>query len=193
MNRATHLLWIPALAFCLLGSAFTATPARAEGKIGVVIMAQVTAQSLPGQEAQKQFQTRFGKERDSLEAQAAALDKKAEDLNKQAAALSEKARNDKALEIQTQARDFDAKRTDYAQRLNSFQQNIDAQMQEILTSACTNYGKQNGYDVIIAGEAVLYAADSTNVTAGLVEEVNKVWKARGGKFTNLDAKAPAKK
>lgn len=186
MNRVCTLT----LAACLF--TFAAAPALAAGKIGVVIMGQVTAQSLPGQEAQKQFQTRFGKERGDLEAQAAALDKKADDLNKQAAALSEKARNDKAMEIQNQVRDFDAKRAEFAQRLNSFQQAIDAQMQDILTTACTNYGSQNGYDVIIAGETVLYAADATNVTEGLVEEVNKVWKSKGGKF-NLGDKAPAKK
>ena len=176
MNRA----FVLAVAFCVFSAAaLTASPAQAAGKIGVVIMTQVTAQSLPGQEAAKLFQSRFGKERGDLEAQAAAL--------------SEKARNDKAMEIQNQARDFDAKRTDFAQRLNSFQQAIDAQMQDLLTTACTNYGSQNGYDVIIAGETVMYAAESTNVTAGLVEEVNKVWKSKGGKFDLGGGNAPAKK
>ncbi|MCH5278131.1 MAG: OmpH family outer membrane protein [Desulfovibrionaceae bacterium] len=187
MNRAFLL----ALAFCVFTAA-AASPALAEGKIGVASMAQVTAQSQPGQEAEKQLQTQFGKERGDLEAQAAALDKKAEDLNKQAAALSDKARADKAMEIQTQARDFEAKRADFAQRLNDVQQAITAQMQDILTKACINYGSQNGYDIIIDGAVIMYASDATNVTAGLVEEVNKVWKAQGGKF-NLGGKAPAKK
>lgn len=189
MNRVCTLT----LAACLFtATAFTAAPALAEGKIGVANLAQVTAQSLPGQEADKQLQAKFGKERSDLEAQAAALDKKAEDLNKQAAALSEKARNDKAQEIQNQARDFDAKRTDFAQRLNNFQQAITVQMQDILTTACINYGSQNGYDIIVDGAVVMYASDATNVTAGLVEEVNKVWKSKGGKF-NVGDKAPAKK
>ena len=186
MNRAFPL----ALALCVFS--FAASPALAAGKIGVANLAQVTAQSQPGQEAEKQLQAQFGKERSDLEAQAAALDKKAEDLNKQAAALSEKARNDKALEIQNQAREFEAKRADFAQRLNSVQQAITAQMQDILSAACINFGSQNGFDLIVDGPVVLYAADSTNVTDGLVEEVNKQWKAKGGKF-NLGGKTPAKK
>ena len=189
MNRK----FVLALAFCLFSSpAFTVAPALAAGKIGVASLAQVTAQSIPGQEAEKQLQAQFGKERTQLESQAAALNKKAEDLNKQAAALSEKARAEKAQEIQTQALDLDAKSGAYAQRLNTVQQALTAQMQDILATACANYGKQNGYDLIIDGGAVMYASDATNVTDGLVQEVNKVWKAKGGKF-NLSAPAAPKK
>ena len=76
--------------------------------------------------------------------------------------------------------------------LNTVQQALTAQMQDILATACANYGKQNGYDLIIDGGAVMYASDATNVTDGLVQEVNKVWKAKGGKF-NLSAPAAPKK
>lgn len=190
MNRAFLL----ALAACLFTvTAFAAAPARAAGKIGVANLAWVMTQSQPGQEAQKQIENQFGKENKDLEAQFAALDKKAEDLNKQAAALSEKARADKAMEIQTQYRDFEAKRGDFSQRVANVRQAISAQIEEIVTKACNSYGSQNGFDVIIDRAAVMYTADAVDVTDGLMEEVDKEWKARGGKFTNLGGKAPAKK
>ena len=57
MNRK----FVLALAFCLFSStAFTVAPALAAGKIGVASLAQVTAQSIPGQEAEKQLQAQFG-------------------------------------------------------------------------------------------------------------------------------------
>lgn len=189
MNRK----FVFALAFCLTCSVtFLSSAALAAGKIGVANLAAVTAQSAPGQDAEKQLQSMFGKERTQLESQAAALNKKAEDLNKQAAALSEKARNDKAQELQTQARDLDAKSGAYTQRLSGVQQALTAQMQDVLATACANFAKKNGYDLIIDGAAVMYATDATNVTAGLVEEVNKVWKSKGSKF-NLGAAAAPKK
>ena len=114
-----------------------------EDEFNACLLYTSTAQSIPGQEAEKQLQAQFGKERTQLESQAAALNKKAEDLNKQAAALSEKARAEKAQEIQTQALDLDAKSGAYAQRLNTVQQALTAQMQDILATACANYGKQN--------------------------------------------------
>lgn len=168
--------------------------AMAAGKIGVANLVAVTAQSQPGQDAEKQLQAMFGKERTQLESQAAELNRKAEDLNKQAAALSEKARNDRAMEIQTQARDLDSRSNAYGQRLNAAQQTITTQLQDVISTACANYAKKNGYELIIDGAAVMFATDATNVSDGLIEEINRVWKSRGGKF-NLGAApaAPAKK
>lgn len=170
-----------AVALCLVCS----TPAMAAGKVGVANFITLTSQSQAGQEAQKQFQATFGAERSQLEAQAAALNQKVEDFNKQAAALSEKARGERSLELQNLARDLETKGAAFTQRASAFEQNLTSQMQTMLLKASADYAKKNGFDLILDGSAVLYADTSADVTAGLLEEFNKAWKAQGSKFNTV--------
>lgn len=162
--------------------------AQAAGKIGVANSLRISSQSAPGKEAEKQLQAMFGKERQELEKQGADLNKQAEDLRKQAAALSEKARNERAQKIQKQAQDLDAKGTAYTQRLSRVQQAINAQMTDVLREASNSFIKKNGYDMIIDATAVMAFVEGTDITSGLIEEVNRVWKSKGGKFDLSSAK-----
>ena len=90
MLRRTVIALVMAF-FC--AAALMPAQAEAAGKIGVANPMRLSNQSNPGKEAEKQLTDMFGKEREQLEKQGAALNKQAEDLRKQAAALSEKARN----------------------------------------------------------------------------------------------------
>ena len=62
------------------------------------------------------------------------------------------------------------------------QQAINSQMNEVMRAACENYAKKNGYDMIIDASVVMFYVQANDVTSGLIEEVNKVWKSKGGKF-----------
>ena len=101
---------------------------------------------------------------------------------KQSAALSEKARNERFQKIQKQAQELETKGTAYTQRLSRVQQAINSQMNEVMRTACENYAKKNGYDMIIDASVVMFYVQANDVTSGLIEEVNKVWKDKGGKF-----------
>ena len=142
--------------------------AQAAGKIGVANPLRLSAQSDPGKEAEKQLTSMFGKERQQLE--------------KQNDALSEKARNERAQKIQKQAQELETKGTAYTQRLSRVQQAINSQMNDVMRTACENYAKKNGYDMIIDASVVMFYVQANDVTSGLIEEVNKVWKSKGGKF-----------
>ena len=172
--------------FC--SAAFMPVQAQAAGKIGVANTIRLSSQSDPGKEAEKQLQALFGKERQQLEKQGADLNKQMDDLRKQAAALSEKARNERTQKIQKQAQELDAKGTAYTQRLSRVQQAINAQMNDVLREACKTFAKKNGYDMIIDATAVMFYIDANDVTEGLIEAVNKVWKSQGGKFDLSSAK-----
>ena len=156
--------------------------AEAADKIGVANPMRLSAQSAPGKEAEKQLSAMFGKEREQLEKQGAELNKKAEDLRKQAAALSEKARNERAQKIQKQAQELDVKGTAYTQRLSRVQQAINAQMNDVVREACKSFAKKNKYSMIVDGTVVMYFDNANDVTDDLIEEVNKIWKSKGGKF-----------
>ena len=180
MLRRTVVALVMAF-FC--AAAFMPAQAEAAGKIGVANPMRLSNQSNPGKEAEKQLTSMFGKE---LEKQGAALNKQAEDLRKQAAALSEKARNERAQKIQKQAQELDTKGSAYTQRLSRVQQAINSQLNDVLREACESYAKKNGYDMIVDGTVVMFYTKANDVTDELIEEVNKIWKSKGGKF-KLDA------
>ena len=173
-----------ALVVAFLFTAVAAAPSQADaaGKIGVANPMRLSSQSDPGKEAEKQLSNMFGKERQQLEKQGADLNKQAEDLRKQAAALSEKARNERAQKIQKQAQELDTKGTAYTQRLSRVQQAINSQLNEVLRAACESFAKKNGYDMIVDGTVVMFYTKANDVTDDLIEEVNKLWKSKGGKF-----------
>jgi outer membrane protein len=179
MLRRTVIALVMAF-FC--SAVILPSQAQAAGKIGVANPIRLSTQSDPGKEAEKQLSSMFGKEREQLEKQGADLNKQAEELKKQAAALSEKARNERAQKIQKQAQELDTKGTAYTQRLSRVQQAINAQINEVLRTACENYAKKNGYDMILDATVVMFYLQANDVTSGLIEEVNKVWKSKGGKF-----------
>ena len=58
----------------------------------------------------------------------------------------------------------------------------------VLRTACENYAKKNGYDMIIDASVVMFYVQANDVTSGLIDEVNKVWKSKGGKFNLSSAK-----
>lgn len=167
------------LALCL---AFV-SPALAQGKIAVASLGRISTQSQPGQEIEKVMQSTFGAERTELEKMNADLRKQEEEINKQAAALSEKALKERVQAFEKQGEALNTKAAAYSERLGKVQQAITRQMEEVLTTACKDFGMKNGYDLVIDDAALLYVGgNASDVTDQVIEEVNRVWQARGAKY-----------
>lgn len=155
---------------------------QAAGKIGVANPMRLSTQSAPGKDAEKLLKSMFDSERKQLESANASLNKQAEELRKQAGALKKEVVQERAQKIQKQAQEIDTKGSAYAQRLQRVQQEINNQMNEVLQKACANYASKNGYEMIVDATVVMFFDVSNDVTEGLIEEVNKIWKDKGGKF-----------
>ena len=158
------------------------TPAQAAGKIGVLNPVRVSTQSDPGKEADRQIESSLGKERKQLEQQQIDFDKQVKDFEKQAPALSDKARGERQEKLQKTFQDIQTRGSAFAQRAQRMQQQIDQQMNEVVTVACRSFAEKNGYDLIITTQATPYATASYDVTEAVIKEVNSVWKSRGGKY-----------
>ena len=171
---------IMALAICLTFSA----PALADAKIAIINLVAITANSDVGKAADKELESRFGKERAALQKQGEALQKDMEKFQKQAAAMSDDARNKKGRDLQNRIQEFQKKEAALNQRIAPIQQNIDKQLIELLSEACSNYAKDHKYDLILNFNPSLtpYASEKINVSEGVLEEVNKLWKKKGSKF-----------
>ncbi len=143
---------------------------------------EVMQQSAIAKAAQAEIQKKFGGEGEKLDKEFAAIQKEIADFQKQAPTLSESARNTKGQALEAKARSFEEKRATLTQNLNPFQQSINAQIQETLLTACANYAKANNLDIIMDSASIAYMATSANVTAGIIAEMDKVWKSKGSKF-----------
>ncbi len=127
----------------------------------------------------------YGTERDKLMKDAEAIQKKTQEFQKQAAALSEKARKDKGTALEKEVRAFEERRTKFAQKIGPEQQKKQTEILELVRTACVNYSKANKLDILIDGSAsVAYASETVDVSQGILAEVNKLWKDKGGKFAD---------
>jgi len=160
-----------------------ALPSDAQaGKIGVANPMRLSTQSNMGKEADKLLNSMFGSERKQIESQSAGINKQFEELRKQGTALKKEVYEERFQKIRKQAQDLDTKSSAYTQRVSRVQQEINNQMNEVLRKACDNYAQKNGYEMIIDASVVMYFVKPNDVTDGLIEETNKVWKDKGGKF-----------
>ena len=159
-----------ALAACLL----TANVAlAAEVKIGVVDMQVVATQSEPAKDAQNKMKSKFGKERDQLEKQAADLQKKAEGLK--GANVPE----EKKVDFIRQKRDLDEKTRTFARKVEQDEMKIRQDMVTLVFRAAYEVAQRKGFNFVVDVTAggVLYAEQSMDLTKDVLDEVNKLWKS----------------
>lgn len=176
------------LAACLLMAGFTGSPALAAdgdavpaAKIGVVDMQTVATQSEPAQAAKKQMESKFGKERQSLEKQGEALKKKAEALK------NPKASEEKKLEFIRAKQDLDQKTRNFLRKVEQDEVKLRQDMVTLVFSATYEVARAKGFNFVVDVTAggVLYADQSMDLTQDVLAEVNKLYKAqkdeKGGK------------
>lgn len=168
------------LAACLLlaGAAFAADESAVPAaKIGVVDMQTVATQSEPAQAAKKQMESKYGKERQSLEKQGEALKKKAEDLK------NPKASEEKKLAFIRAKQELDQKTRNFLRKVEQDEVKLRQDMVTLVFSATYEVARAKGFNFVVDVTAggVLYADQSMDLTQDVLTEVNKLYKAGGSK------------
>ncbi len=152
------------LSWALPGMAAQATPLR----IGVVDMQRVLNASQRGMAAkQKLDQERAARQKD-LDARQQEVMKMQADLEKQAPVLSEQAKREKGDQLQAKVRDIrrlaeDANR-DFQKRL----QDAEGNMTQDIMQVVQEFGKDQGYTIILERSMLPYAAAATDVTGEVI-------------------------
>jgi outer membrane protein len=168
---------IPLLAALLLISA----PAlAADGKIGVINVQEVLKKSEPGQKAMQDLQDQFKDMKERLDTEKAEIEKMREDLQKQGMVLSQQAKMDKEIEFKRRIRDFQDEVQNFQRRTQAEEQRLSGPIIETIMKVVDEFGKANGYDLILDGTAagVMFVNDPVNVTNQIIVEVNKSWRAK---------------
>ncbi|MBQ9407496.1 MAG: OmpH family outer membrane protein [Desulfovibrio sp.] len=143
-------------------------------KIGVVDMQTVATQSEPAQAAKAKMESKFGKERASLEKQGEALKKKAELLK------NPKVGEQKKLDFIRSKQELDQKTRNFLRKVEQEEVKLRQDMVTLVFSATYEVARAKGFNFVVDVTAggVLYADQSMDLTKEVLAEVNKLYKEK---------------
>ena len=152
----------------------------AETKIGYIDMQRTLNLSDAGAQAKNQLQEKLKGYQTQINAKQEELQKLKNDLERQGMALTESARAAKEKDYQQKLKDFQRFTKDAEDELQARDGEFTKKILEILEKIITDYGKKNGYTLIIThpNSGVLYADQKIDLTDAIMKELNAATKAK---------------
>ena len=185
MNLAitsTVAMWMMAA-----GGALAALPAlAAEPKIGVVEFQRLIIESPQGKAAMESMRAEFAPRERTLQAQGQAVKAKEEKLQKDGATMSEEQRARAEKELRDGARDFERARGELQDDETARRNEELSRLQRTIVEEVRNYGKAQGFDLILEQQAVLYNAGASDITPAVLSALQ----AHGGSAATKSAAPP---
>ncbi|MGE4401318.1 MAG: OmpH family outer membrane protein [Desulfobulbus sp.] len=169
---------------CVLGCMVMATvlclqsqfSLAADTKIAVIDMKEVLSTSTAGKRAQNVIERKMKSLQASFKADEASLVKLNTEMEQKGAAWSDKVKREKAMEFQQKRRGLAEKQEQANQELKKLrEQNVNPILKK-LEDIVGEVASDGGYSVVLPRNVVLYTANSVDITAKIVSELNKVMK-----------------
>ena len=182
--KRTVAVWMMAA-----GGALVALPlAAAEPKIGVVEFQKLLVESPQGKAVMESMRAEFAPRERTLQAQGQAVKAKEDRLQKDGATMSEEQRARAEKELRDGARDFERAKGEFQDDMNARRSEELSRLQRTIVEEVRNYGKAQGYDLILEQGAVVYNASASDITPAVLSALQ----ARGGSAAAKPAAPPAK-
>ena len=182
--KSTVAVWMMAA-----GGALVALPlAAAEPKIGVVEFQKLLVESPQGKAVMESMRAEFAPRERTLQAQGQAVKAKEDKLQKDGATMSEEQRARAEKELRDGARDFERAKGEFQDDMNARRSEELSRLQRTIVEEVRNYGKAQGYDLILEQGAVVYNASASDITPAVLSALQ----ARGGSAAAKPAAPPAK-
>lgn len=156
--------------------AFTATPALAEVKVGVINTVKLMEEAPQAKEAQSKIESEFApreKELVSLQREIKDLEEK---LSRDGAVMSETERSKLEREVLNKRRDLKRSQDEFRDDLNIRRNEALSKLQKIMYEATLAMAKEEKYDVIL-GQGVVYSSDKVDITPLVLKKLNADFKA----------------
>ena len=174
MNFASKLFTIAAGCLLLVG---LAGRAGAEGqKIAVIITQKLLTQTEAGKIAASKLQTKKKDAQERLDKKAKDITDMQEGLAKRQMVLSEDERGKAVADLDREQRDGLRMKEDLERELQKAENEVLGGVNKFLSKIVIDYGKKNGYDMIIDASATLYFADSADITDDVIKAANAAYK-----------------
>jgi outer membrane protein len=166
-------------ALCLsLGIAGFAVPvpAQAELKIAVIIPQKLIATSKAGKEAGDKLKVKKDAAQKKLDAKAKELKTFEEGLRKRVMMLNADEKKKAGEDLERQQRDAQRMKEDLERDLQKSEQEILGEVNRFLGKVITDFGEQNGYDLILDAQAAVYFSDTPDVTDQVIKLADSQYK-----------------
>jgi outer membrane protein len=180
------VVWIVAA-----GGAMGALPALADGKVAVVDFQRLAQESPQGKEVLESLRNEFAPRERTLQAQAQALKAKQDKLNKDAATMTDDQRNRAEKELRDGGRDFERARGELQDDETARRNEQFSRLQRTLIEEVRSYAKAQSYDMVVSGDAVVYAAATYDITPAVLTALQAHAGAASAKPAGAPAPAPA--
>jgi len=172
--------------------AVAAVPAWAEGKIAVVDFQRLGQESPQGKEVFEALRAEFAPRERTLQATGQALKAKQDKLQKDAATMTEEQRARSEKDLRDGARDFERARGELQDDETARRNEQLSRLQRTLVEEVRAYAKAQNLDMVVSGDAVLYAAPSYDITPAVLAALqSKAAAAPAAKPAATPAPAPA--
>ena len=152
--------------------------AFAETKTGVVSIQAVLLNCDYGKAMAAKMKAQFEPLQSQLEKEAAEIQKLENELKNQDLALKLDAKQEKQREYRRKVRDHQDSVAAFRQKFQTESQQGQQPILEKIVKVAHEYGKANGYTMIIEmSNVVIYVADGVDITDQIIAELNKLKKA----------------
>lgn len=155
--------WIVAAAGLL-----AVVPAWAEPRIGVVDPQRLLQESPQGKAVQDAMRAEFAPRERTLQAQAQSIKAKQEKLQKDGATMTDEQRIRAEKELRDGERDFERARGEFQDDITARRNEEYSRLQRTLGEEVRSYAKAQNFDVILSGEAVIYATPAYDITPAIL-------------------------
>jgi outer membrane protein len=156
--------------------ALATLPAWAEPKIGIVDFQRLAEESPQGKAVSESMRAEFAPRQRTLEAQNQSVKAKQEKLTKDGATMSEDQRARAEKDLRDSARDYERARAEAQDDFNARRSEEMSRLQRTLIEEVRTYAKSQSYDMVLAGDIVLYQTPTYDITP----QVLAALQARGG-------------
>jgi outer membrane protein len=154
------------LLWTLPGMAAQAVPAV---RIGVVNMQQVLNSSQRGMAAKQKLDQERAARQKELDGRQQEVVKMQADLEKQAPVLSEQAKREKTEQLQNKVRDIRRLAEDANREFQKKLQDAEGEMTQDIIQVIQEYGKDQGYTIILERSMLPYAASAVDITNDIIK------------------------
>ena len=147
---------------------------RAEGlKIGYIITQRLLIESKAGKEAGEKLKKRLAQAQGGLDKKVAEIKDLEEDIQRRLTVLSEAERRKVMEEHERQLREAKRLREDFQRELDKAEAEVMGGVNEYLREVIQDYAKDNGYDLILDANTLLYISEKADVTNGVIKAADK--------------------
>lgn len=137
-------------------------------KIGVVDYGRLVEESPQAKAALESIRTEFTPRQRDLQNQQASLKAKEDKLQKDAATMTQDQRANAEKDLRDSYRDLQRKQAEMQDDLNARRNEEMSRLQRALGEEVRTYAKANSYDIVLSGEVVVYAAQTYDITPGVL-------------------------